>query len=45
MQILVRPIEEKLIVGVAVDGRHEAFGDPKRVMQDLHHRDDTVGRA
>src|SRR6185295_11496908 len=44
-QVLVRQIENLLVVGVAVHGGHEAVLEPEIVDHDLHHRHEAVRRA
>ena len=41
-QVLVWQIEDLLIVGVAVDGRHEPVDETPIVEHDLHHRNEAV---
>jgi hypothetical protein len=44
-QILVREVEDLLIVRVRMDRRHEAVLDPPALVEHLRHRRDAVGRA
>ncbi len=44
-RVLVGRVEQALVVGVGVNGRHVARFDPEVVLDHLHHRDDAVGRA
>src|SRR5215218_2608394 len=44
-QVLVGEVEDDLVVGVGVDGRHEAAFDAELVQQDLGHRHHRVGGA
>src|SRR5207245_10135443 len=44
-QVLVRQVEDLLVVRVAVDGRHEPVLEAPAVQDHLHHGDQTVGRA
>ena len=44
-QILVRRVEDDLIVGVAVNGGHDARGDAEGVVQDLDDGREAVGGA
>src|SRR5207249_11796918 len=44
-QILVRQVENLLVVGVTVDGRHEAVLEAEAVHHDFDDGDETVGRA
>ena len=44
-QVLVGQVEDALVVGVGVDGRHEALLDAERVLQHLGHRRQAVGGA
>src|SRR5215211_6795500 len=44
-QVLVGEVEDDLVVGVGVDGGHEALLDPEAVEQDLGQGDHRVGRA
>src|SRR5579863_2417841 len=44
-QVLVRQIEQFLIVGVGVNGGHGAAMNPKRFMQNLGHRRQTIRGA
>ena len=41
----MRQVEDLLVVGVAVHGRHEAVLEAKVVHHDFHDRDEAVGRA
>ncbi len=44
-QVLVRGVEDLLVVRVGVDGRHEAPLDAERVVEDLDDGGQAVGRA
>src|SRR6266540_1627489 len=44
-QVLVREVEDHLVVGVGVDGGHEALLDAEAVEQDLGQRHHRVGGA
>ena len=43
--VLVDLVGHALVVGVGVDGGHQALDDPERLVQDLGHRGQAVGRA
>src|SRR5690606_40098075 len=43
--VLVRQVEDVLVVRVGVHGRHEAPLETERVAQDLDDRDEAVRRA
>jgi hypothetical protein len=44
-QVLVRQVQEVLIVGVGVHRGHESGVDPEGVVKDLHHRHEAVRGA
>ena len=44
-EVLVRQVEEVLIVRVRVDGRHQPADDAEGVVDDLDHRHEAVRRA
>ncbi len=44
-QVLVRAVEQRLVVGVAVDRGQQAAPHPERLVQHLHHRRHAVGGA
>ena len=44
-QVLVRPVQQRLVAGVGVGGRHEPLLDPEAVHQHLGQRRQAVGRA
>ena len=44
-QVLVRAVDELLVAGVGVHGRHEALLDAERVVEHLHHRHEAVRGA
>ena len=44
-QVAVRAVEQVLVAGVGVDGRHQALDDAELVVEDLRHRGEAVGRA
>ena len=44
-QVLVRAVEQALVGGVGVDGRHLPVADTDRLVEDLGHRCQAVGRA
>ena len=44
-EVLVRQVEDLLVVRVAVDRRHRAAHETERVFDDLHHRDEAVRGA
>ncbi len=44
-QVLVNDIEQTLIIGVGVNGGHQALFDAERVMDDFHRGCQTVRRA
>ena len=44
-QVFMHRIEDPLVVGVSMDGRHQSFIHAKILMQYLDHRSDAVGSA
>src|SRR6185437_4492905 len=44
-QILVRRVEDDLVIGVAVDRGHDAAGDAEGIVEDLDDRCEAVGGA
>jgi NADPH-dependent 2,4-dienoyl-CoA reductase/sulfur reductase-like enzyme len=44
-QVLVGAVEQRLVIGVAVDGGHEALDDAELLVKDVHHRYNAVGGA
>jgi ABC-type uncharacterized transport system permease subunit len=44
-QVLVGQVEDALVVGIGVDGGHEALLDTEGVQKHLHDRSQTVGGA
>jgi hypothetical protein len=44
-QVLVRQVEQLLIVRVGMDRRHPSLLDPEALVQHLRHRPEAVGRA
>ena len=44
-EVLVREVEDVLVVGVGVDGHHRRVLEAERVADGLHHRHEAVGGA
>jgi hypothetical protein len=44
-EVFVGGVEDDLVVGVAVDGGHDAGGDAEGVVEDFDYRGEAVGGA